>query len=220
MIALILAEFVVAASLSPVTLLQAQAVVADAPKSRKVCHDVQGAFTRTPRRVCTVVVEKQPEADPVPAAPPPAPVATTLGVGMAVVDTQGAPVGSITAIAADTVTVQTGKHQAVLPKSSVALSDGKALIGLSQADLDASVERAQAASPAALKVGAAVKGKGGTSVGTVDAVDAANVTIRLASGQRISIPRSGIAVDAEGGGTIGITAEELEAQVKAAQPAG
>jgi len=33
------------------------------------------------------------------------------------------------------------------------------------------------------------------------------------------IPRSGISVDAEGGGVIGLTAAQLEAQVEAAQPA-
>lgn len=201
-------------------LLQSSAVQpAEAPATRRVCQDVKMANSRFTRRICKEVATNRPQVAQ-PPAPPPAPVATTLGVGMAVVDTQGAPVGSITALSADTVTVQTAKHQAVLPRASLTVSGSKALFGLSQADLDASVERAQAATPAALKVGAAVKGKDGRSVGTVDAVDASNVTIRLSIGPRISIPRSGIAPDASGGGTIGLTAAELEAQVKAAQPAG
>lgn len=220
MIAFVVVELLAGAALSPIVMLQAQAAVeAVAPRTRRVCHDLPGAYTRTPRRVCTTEVVKQPVARQEPAAPPPPPVATTLGVGMPVVDSQGGAVGTITAVAADTLTVKTARHQAVLPKSSFTVSEGKALFGMTQAELDASVERTLAAkADAALKIGATVKGKDGASVGTIDAVDAGNVTIRLASGPRISIPRSGIAVDADGGGAIGLTAAELEAQMKAAQP--
>ena len=218
MFALILAELIAVADPSAAATVQA-------PQTRRVCRDVQGAYTRTPRRVCTTVVVKQPAPAPAPApalapAAPPPPVATTFGVGMAVVDTQGDAVGTIIAVAADTITVKTTRHQAVLPKASLTISDGQALFGMTQADLDASVERTLATTlDSALKVGATVKGRGGASVGTIDTVDAASVTIRLSGGQRISIPRSGIAVDAEGSGVIGLTAEELEAQVKAARPA-
>lgn len=219
MIAFVVVELLAAGALSPVVMLQAQtAVQAEAPSTRRVCRNMPIPNSRFTRRVCTDVVEKNPVAAQAPAAPP-APVMTTLGVGMAVVDSQGGAVGTIMAVAADTVTVKTARHQAVLPKSSFTISEGKALFGMSQADLDASVDRTLAAkADAALKVGASVKGRDGASVGTIDAVDAANVTIRLASGPRISIPRSGIAVDAEGGGAIGLTATELEAQIKAAQP--
>ncbi|HEV2043974.1 MAG TPA: hypothetical protein VGR05_04770, partial [Sphingomicrobium sp.] len=203
---------------SSATMVQAQAAVpSEAPKTRKVCHNVQGGYTRTPKRVCTTVNVSQPA--PLAQAPVTPPVATTFGVGMPVVDTQGGAVGTITAVAADTVTVKTARHEAQLPKTSLTISGGKALFGLTQAALDASIEQTLAAAPKAeLKVGATVKGTGGASVGTIDAVEAENVTIRLSGGQRISIPRSGIAVDAEGGGVIGISAAELEAQVKAAQP--
>jgi preprotein translocase subunit YajC len=218
MVTSILVKLAAAAAVSPVMMLQAQAVVqTEAPTTRKVCHDVQGAYTRTPRRVCNIV-EVKPRAAPaqaLAAAPPPLP--TTLEVGMPVVDAQGGAVGTITAIAADTVTVKTARHEAQLPKTSLALSEGKALFGMTQADLDASVERTLAAR-ADPKVGAGVKGRDGASVGTIDAVATDNVTIRLADGLRISIPRSGMTVDADGGGTIGLTAAELAAQVKAAQP--
>ncbi|MEO7813963.1 MAG: hypothetical protein ABIR87_00790 [Sphingomicrobium sp.] len=189
-----------------------------APTSRRVCHDVAVSNSRFTRRSCSVVVDR-PAATAQVAAAAATPVATTLGVGMAVVDAQGGAVGTITALAGDSVTVTTDKHQAQLPKSSLTLSDGKALFGLTRAQLNASVEQSQAATAmAALKVGAPVRGTGGSSVGTIDAVDPASVTIRLANGQRISIPRSGIAPAADGGGTIGLTAAELEAQLKAAQP--
>lgn len=220
MLTFILAELIAAADPSPVAMLQAQAIVAtEAPSTRRVCRDVQVPYSRTSRRICTMEV-KQPAATlgQAPATPRP-PVATTFGVGMPVVDIRGGAVGTITAVATDTVTVKTAKHQAQLPKSSLTISEGKALFGLTQADLDASVERTLATMPrAGLKVGAIVKGAGGASVGTIDAVEAQSVTIRLSGGQRISIPRSGITVDADGGGVIGLTAGQLEAQVKAAQP--
>lgn len=220
MIAFVVVELLAGATLSPIVMVQAQAAVeAVAPKTRRVCRDIQGAYTRTPRRVCTTEVVKQPMTVEAPAPPPP-PVATTFEVGMAVVDSQGGAVGTITAVSADTLTVKTARHQAELPKSSLTISEGKALFGMTQAELEASIERTLAAkAEAALKVGATVKGKDGASVGTIDALDAGNVTIRLASGPRISIPRSGIAVDAEGNGAIGLTAAELEAQIRAAQPA-
>ncbi len=220
MIAFVVVELLAGATLSPIVMVQAQAAVeAVAPKTRRVCRDIQGAYTRTPRRVCTTEVVKQPMTVEAPAPPPP-PVATTFEVGMAVVDSQGGAVGTITAVSADTLTVKTTRHQAELPKSSLTISEGKALFGMTQAELEASIERTLAAkAEAALKVGATVKGKDGASVGTIDALDAGNVTIRLASGPRISIPRSGIAVDAEGNGAIGLTAAELEAQIRAAQPA-
>lgn len=217
MLALILVQLIAAASPSPPPIQLAQA---DAPKSRRVCRDAPVSYSRMTRRICTVVEDKPLAAAPAEASPPPsAPLVTALSVGMAVIDVSGSAVGTITALAADAVTVRTDKHEATLPRTSLAISDGKALFGMTQIQLNASIERTLAAhANAALNVGAAVKGKDGASVGTIDAVDAANVTIRLANGQRISIPRSGIAIDAAGTGTIGITAAELEAQVKAAQP--
>lgn len=149
-----------------------------------------------------------------PATPPAA--TATIAVGMPVVDAQGGAVGTVTAVAADSVTVKTDKHSAVLPKTGLSVSAGKALIGLTQAQLNAQIEQAQAAAPKAeLKVGANVKGTGGTSVGTIDAIAADSVTIKLASGVTIAIPRSGIAAEADGGGVIGLTAAQLEEQVKA-----
>ena len=215
--ALLFAALMTAVDPSLPVMLQASAeVAAEAPKTRRVCRDVQVPHTRTLRRQCTTVAVEQPQAARAPKAPP-APVFTTFGVGMMVVDTQGGPVGTITAVAADTVTVKTAKHEAALPKTSLTISEGKALFGMTQVQLDASVEQALAARPE-LKAGAPVKGAGGESVGTIEAVEAGNVTITLTAGQRISIPRSGIAVEADGSGRIGMTAAQLQAQVEAAQP--
>lgn len=210
-----------ASSLSPLlALAQANPVAApsaDTPTSRRACRNIPIPNSRFTRRVCSDVVAQRPTEAQEPA--PATPVITTLGVGMSVVDSQGGAVGTITAIAADSVTVETDKHQAQLPQSSFTISDGKALFGLTQTELNASIEKINAATPQPeLKVGAAVIGTAGASVGTIGAVTADNVTINLASGLKISIPRSGIAAQADGSGLIGVTVAELEAQVEAAQP--
>jgi len=221
MLTFVLAELIAVAGPSPAAMFQAQTnVPAGAPRTRRVCQEVPVPYSRTSRRICRTVEVKQPVAtlEQAPATPSP-PVATTFGVGMPVVDTQGGSVGTITVVTTDTVTVKTTKHEAQLPKASLTISEGKALLGLTQAELDASVEQTLATvSSAGLKAGATVKGSGGASIGTIDALEAENVTIRLSSGLKISIPRSGITVEADGGGVIGLTAAELEAQVKAAQP--
>lgn len=212
-----------ASSASPLLALAqatpAAALPADAPKTRRVCHDAPVSNSRFTRRVCSAVVDRQPTEAQVPAPAPP--VITTLGVGMSVVDSQGVAVGTITAVAADSVTVKTDKHEAQLPNSSLTISEGKALFGMNQTELNASIEKTIAATPQhELKVGATVKGTAGASVGTIDAGTTDNVTIKLASGLKISIPRSGIAAQADGSGVIGLTVAELEEQVKTAKPKG
>ena len=217
MLTMILAELIVAANASLAMTAGGQGQV-EAPKTQRVCRNVPSAYSRTPKRICTIKTEKATAAVAVPEAAP-APVATTPQIGMMVVDAQGGPVGTITGLAADTVTVKTARHQAQLPRTGLTISEGKALIGMTQAELDASVEKSLSTMTTGLKAGAAVKAKGGENVGTIEAIDAQTVTIALSGGQRINIPRSGIAAHPEGGGIIGLTAAELEAQVKASQPA-
>ena len=218
MLTMILAELIVAASAS-LAMTAGDQAQAEAAKSRRVCRNVPSAYSRTPKRICTIKPEPAAAAVPVPKVAP-VPVATTLGIGMMVVDAQGGPVGTITGLGADTVTVKTAKHQAQLPRTSLTISEGKALIGMTQAELDASVEKMLLTMSTGLKAGAAVKARGGENVGTIEAIDTQTVTIALSDGQRINIPRSGIAAHPEGGGIIGLTAAELEAQLKASQPAG
>jgi hypothetical protein len=133
-------------------------------------------------------------------------------VGMQVTDAKGAPVGTVTAINGDIVTVKTDRLEANLAKSSFAQDQGKLLVGMTQAELNAVVEKDQAAAEASLAVGAAVKGSAGSPVGTIDAIDAEYVTIKLSSGKLVRLPRAGIAGSASGA-VIGLTAEQLEAQV-------
>ena len=60
------------------------------------------------------------------------------------------------------------------------------------------IEKDKAAAEASLAVGAPVKDSAGASVGTIEAIDAEFVTIKLASGKSVRLPRNGIAGSANG----------------------
>jgi hypothetical protein len=137
--------------------------------------------------------------------------AAAQSVGMQVVDTTGAPVGTVTAIKGDNIQIKTDKHEALLPKASFTIHNGKLLFGMTQAQLDAQIEAAAEAGQKAIVAGATVNGTGGTPVGKIDAVDNGQVTITLTSGKRIQVPSSGLRGNADGTVTIGYTAEQLEA---------
>ena len=132
-------------------------------------------------------------------------------VGAQVLDGSGNPVGTITAVNGDVVTVKTDKVEAPLGKASFAQQDGKLYIGNTQAELNALVEQQSAAAAASLAVGATVKGTGGAEIGTIEAIDAEFVTLKLTSGKSVLIPRSGIAGSAEGA-VVGLTLADLEGQ--------
>jgi len=117
---------------------------------------------------------------------------------MQIVDTAGAPVGTVTAIQGDNLQVKTDKHEVLVPKASFTLNGGKLLFGMTQAQLDAQVETASAASAKAIVAGATVNGTGGATVGKIEAVDGDNVTISLTSGQRIQLPGKALRGNAHG----------------------
>ena len=133
-------------------------------------------------------------------------------MGTEVTDANGGPVGTVTAVNGDIVTIKTDRFETNLSKSSFAENEGKLLVGLTQAELNAAIEKDKAAAEASLAVGAPVKGSAGTQVGTIEAIDAEFVTLKLESGKSIRIPRAGIAGSASGA-VIGLSAAELEAQV-------
>jgi len=149
-----------------------------------------------------------------------APLSPALGqaaggfaVGTQVTDANGGPVGTVTAVNGDIVTIKTDKFETNLSKSSFAQSDGKLLVGMTQAELNAAIEQDKAAADASLAVGAPVNDGAGAPAGTIEAIDAEFVTLKLASGKSVRLPRNAIAGSANGA-VIGITAAELEAQAK------
>ena len=145
-----------------------------------------------------------------------APVAPAFAqtAGQQVVDTGGAAVGTVIRIDGANVIVKTDKHEVALPKTSFTPNAGKLLFGMTQAQLNAEVDKNLAESAKAIVPGASVKGSGGTVVGTIDAMDDETVTLKLELGALVRIPRSGVAAG-NGDVVIGLTADELKAQVPA-----
>lgn len=143
------------------------------------------------------------------------PMAPSLAqsVGQPVVDTTGAPVGTVVSVDGANIVVKTDKHEVALPKTSFTPNEGKLFFGMTQAQLNAEIEKAQAEAAKAVAVGAIVKGSAGTPVGTIDALDSEFVTLKLQSGSLIRLPRNAVAGSPNGDVVIGMTAEELEAQV-------
>ena len=120
-------------------------------------------------------------------------------IGAEVLDSSGNAVGTVTAVNGDVVTVKTDKVDANLGKGSFAQQDGKLYIGNTQAELNALVEKTNAAVEASLADGAPVKDSAGAAVGTIEAIDAEFVTLKLASGKSVRLPRNGIAGRAASG---------------------
>ena len=84
--------------------------------------------------------------------------------------------------------------------------------------LNAETERALAAASAKIAAGAAVSDAAGGAVGTITAVDAQWVTVKLVSGTEVRLPRSAVA-PGPNGAVVGDTAAQLEAAAKASAPA-
>jgi preprotein translocase subunit YajC len=137
-----------------------------------------------------------------------------INVGMQVTDASGGPVGSVKAVEGTNLLIHTDKHDALLPKTSFTVSDGKLLFGMTQAQLDAEIEKNLAASSAAIAAGATVKGLAGTQVGTIDAVADGKATISLEDGKKIAVPEEGLRGNPDGSVTIGYSAAQLEALVQ------
>ena len=142
--------------------------------------------------------------------------AMAQSVGMQIVDAAGAPVGTVTAIQGDNIQIKTDKHDALLPKASFTVDGNRLLFGMTQVQLNSTIEESLAASGKAVVAGAIVNGSAGTAVGKIDAVDNGQVTMTLTSGKRMAVPATAVRGNADGTVTIGYTAEQLEALLNGA----
>lgn len=157
-------------------------------------------------------------AIPAAAQAPAPPAGAAATVGMAVKDTQGGDVGSVIKVEPGFLVVKTDKHEVRLPSSSFTPHDGVLLFGMTRDQLNAETERALAAAAAKIAPGAAVSDSSGGAVGTISAVDPQFVTVKLASGAEVRLPRSAVA-PGPNGAVVGTTAAQLEAAARAAAPA-
>ena len=145
-----------------------------------------------------------------------APMAPSIAqnAGTPIVDTSGGAVGTVVRVDGANIVIKTDQHEVVLPKTSFTAHEGKLLFGMTQAQLNAEVEKSKAEAAKSIAAGATVKGSSGAVVGTIEAMDDETITIKLASGSLVRVPRSGVAAG-NGEVVIGLTAEELQAQVPA-----
>ncbi len=146
-----------------------------------------------------------------------APALAAITVGAVVKDTKGGEVGTITRVEGGNLVLKTDRHEVTLPVTSFTATDDGALFGMTRDQLNAEVDKAKAAADAQIVAGATVKGAAGAVVGTIEAVDAQFVTVKLTSGTSIRLPRNAIAGSPNGPIT-GMTAEQIEAAAKAASP--
>ncbi|HEX8573699.1 MAG TPA: hypothetical protein VF759_13215 [Allosphingosinicella sp.] len=143
------------------------------------------------------------------------PAASAVTAGAVVKDTKGGEVGTIVRVEGANLVLKTDRHEVTLPVSSFTSSDEGALFGMTRDQLNAEVDKATAAANAQIVPGATVKGAAGAVVGTIEAVDSQFVTLKLASGTSIRLPRNAVAGSPNGPVT-GMTAEQIEAAAKAA----
>jgi hypothetical protein len=139
--------------------------------------------------------------------------------GMQVTDSSGGAVGMVAAVKGDNLLVRTNKHEVMLPMTSFTVAKGTLLLGMTQAQLIAEVEKGMAAAKAAIVAGAAVKGVGGSQLGTIDSVADGQVTITLQDGKKIAVAQNGLRGNPDGTVTIGYSAAQLEALVQSQAPA-
>ena len=143
------------------------------------------------------------------------PAAAAVTAGAVVKDTSGGVVGTITKVEGDQLMLKTDRHEVRLPVASFTATESGALFGMTQAQLNAEIDKAQAAAAAQIVVGAIVKGAAGAAVGTIQALDGQTVTLKLTSGKSIRLPRSAVGGGPDGP-VVGLTAEEIEAEAKRA----
>jgi preprotein translocase subunit YajC len=143
------------------------------------------------------------------------PAAAAVAVGAVVKDTNGGVVGTIVRVEGANLVLKTDRHETTLPVSSFTATDEGALFALTRDQLNAEVDKALAAANAQVVAGATVKGAQGAVVGTIEAVDAEFVTLKLASGASVRLPRSAVA-GGPAGPVTSLTLEQIEAAAKGA----
>jgi hypothetical protein len=145
--------------------------------------------------------------------------AQAIAPGMQVVDSAGAAVGTVSAIQGDNLLIKTDKYETLVPKAGFAPHAGKLLFGMTQAQLDAEIEKKQAAAQVAIVAGATVKDLDGVSLGKIDSVSNTGVIIALTSGQKIQVGPNAVRSNTDGTVTAGVHAAQLTAQLQAAKSA-
>lgn len=137
--------------------------------------------------------------------------APSVASGAKVVDTAGAPVGTIEAVANGVATLSTGTTKVGVPVTSFAAGPNGPVIAMTRAEIEA--KAAQVTQAIEITVGAAVLDTAGARVGTVKAVNGDLITVASASASA-QLPKASFA-KADGGLVIGMSAAQFDAAAKA-----
>ena len=141
----------------------------------------------------------------------------SIAAGAKVSDTKGGEVGTITKVDGQYVLLKTDKHEARLPVTSFTAHKDGFLIAMTRDELNAAVEQTLAKANEKIVAGATVYGSQGGTVGTIEALDADYVTVKLTSGKSVRLPRGSVG-PGPNGALIGMTVAELEAAAGGAAP--
>lgn len=134
-------------------------------------------------------------------------------VGGTVYDAQGGTVGTIASTDGTNAVVDTGTVKAAIPLTSFGTGSNGPVLAMTKAELEAAAGQgaAQAAQNfrSQLTAGATVYGVGGTSLGTIKAIEGEFVTVTTAKGDA-RLPLGSFGPGPQGV-TIGMTAAQLDA---------
>lgn len=132
-----------------------------------------------------------------------------ISPGVQVVDVAGNPVGTVQSVRGSELVLKTDRHEVRLPLSSFTPDKGKLVFGLTREALNQATDAMLAK---ALLPGSEVRGKNGGLAGQIETIDEQFVTVELATGQSIRLPRKSVAPAPEGA-VLGITVAELQQMV-------
>lgn len=184
-------------------------------KSKLVAAALISAF------IAPGIVQAQ-ATNPTNPAPAAAPATAGVAAGAKVFDSAGVEVGTIEKVEGDNVVVAIGANRATLAKSAFASAPGGVSVAATKAQLDSALAAASAQAgatlDAALVANAEVKSQDGAVVGKIKEVNGDQVVLERPDGP-VSLARQFFS--SEGNGlTLRMTAAQLDAAAKAAQPAG
>lgn len=147
-------------------------------------------------------------------------VANAQEVGATVMGNDGIQIGTVTANDGANAVVDTGKHQVPLAVESFGEGDNGYTLNITKAELDAmmdeEVARREAALAAALVVGAEVATADDVSLGTIDEMSDAGITM-VQDGSPLTLPREMFALDTDGTVMVLANKADIDAAIAAAQ---
>ena len=128
------------------------------------------------------------------------PLSPAFAQALEIVDPTGATVGTVIAFDAEagTLTVKTDKHEVVLPKESFTPNGETMMFAMTQAQLNAEVEKGAKMLADTVSVGREVRDADLQPAGTIEAMTDDAVMVRLTNNTVVAVPTNGITPHLDG----------------------